>query len=108
MPPKSNRKKKTPSPPARAAARRSTKPPAVTNASPALESCYVAVSPLTVTLTATKPKGSRANGPCADFAAARSAAIDALLSAIEQGERQLMACKRATDFDALRKVSAAR
>jgi hypothetical protein len=62
---------------------------------------YVTVSPLSVAILRHKPKAARASGPCESFQQARTAAIDLLVVAIEDAERMLADCKRATRIDDL-------
>jgi hypothetical protein len=101
---KSTRKKTVAAPLARAIAKKPRPPVARRNANhraPQSTALYVAVSPLNVAITRDKPTSGKPLGPCADFEQAKSAAIDALIAAIEDAERQLAACKRATTIDEL-------
>jgi hypothetical protein len=96
---KSAPKKKTPTPAAKGAPKKSapkTAPSKTTPSTngPAPEACYVSVSNVTVTVSAAKGKAGGAS--CHDFDAAKNAAIDGLIAAIEAAEEQLAACKRAT------------
>jgi hypothetical protein len=67
-------------------------------------SCYVAVSPLHVTVARSKPKADPAAGPCIGLEQARNAVMDALLERIEEAERKLTASKHVTTLDELRSL----
>lgn len=69
---------------------------------PASDACYVSVSPATVTIS--PAKGKAGGAACQDFDAAKSAAIEGLIAAIEAAERQLTACKRASTIEGLKAV----
>lgn len=94
------RKKKVPSAaarPTRQSARASVKPAAKKAA------FYVTVPPNSVVIVADeKPVGGGESKSFATFAKARAAAIDALLVAIEESERQLLALKRAGSYEELK------
>jgi hypothetical protein len=69
---------------------------------PQRAACYVAVSPPTVAILATQPKSIPASGPCDGFEQTKDAALECLIAAIEEAERKLAACKRATTIEQLR------
>ena len=90
-----------------AAARKQTKTPpakrsANARAAPPTAAFYVTVSPPRVAIVREKPARNGATGPCPTFEQAKAAAIDALVAAIEDAERQLARCKRANSVDELR------
>ncbi len=96
---KSAPKKKTPVAATKSAAKKSAAKSAPVKAGPstngpATEACYVSVSNVMVTVSPAKDKAGSA--ACHDFEAAKNAAIDGLIAAIEAAEDQLAACKRAT------------
>ncbi|MGD9720969.1 MAG: hypothetical protein AB7O59_02820 [Pirellulales bacterium] len=62
---------------------------------------FVLISAAKVSIVKSKPNGGAAAAVCRSFEEAKSAAIDALIDAIEQAERQLTACKQAKSIDAL-------
>ncbi len=67
---------------------------------------YVGMPELSVIISDQKPAGTTAHGPFDGFDAARAAAVDALIEAIERAELRLLAVKRATSVDALRAAGA--
>jgi hypothetical protein len=94
-------KKKTPVAATKSAPKKSTaKSPSVkaapSNNGPAMEACFVSVSSVTVVVS--PAKGNAGGAACQDFEAAKNAAIDGLIAAIEAAEEQLAACKRATSI----------
>ncbi len=64
---------------------------------------YVCAPDCAAVISSQKPKNGAHVKTYADFPAARLAAIDALVAAIETAERQLLAIKRASRFEQLPK-----
>lgn len=96
---KSAPKKTAPTPAAKSAPKKSAPKSAPAKATPSTngpstEACYVSVSNVTVTVS--PAKGKAGGAACHDFDAAKNAALDGLIAAIEAAEKQLAACKRAT------------
>jgi hypothetical protein len=58
---------------------------------------YVSFASVRAAISTTRPKGNRASPSFDTFEQARSAAIDALVEAIEAAEADLLALKRARD-----------
>ncbi len=100
MPEKPNRKQKNG--PSSGRATKAAAPRSKPGRSPQAPAVYIAVSPACVVISAEKPKGAKAAAACAGFEAAKHAVIGALVGAIEDAERQVAACKRATTIDELR------
>ena len=69
---------------------------------PAKSGVYICVSELQTTVSEENPKSTNACGPFASIDDARSAMLDALLSAIETAEARVTAIRRATTIEALR------
>ena len=88
--------------PRRATKTRNTRRAAKKKVKPANTACYVTVSPPTVSIQRARPKSGHTAGPCEGFEQLKSATLDCLISAIEDAERQLTACKRAATIEQLR------
>jgi hypothetical protein len=106
MPEKSNspkrKTKKAVSPTPTVARKKSpVKSSAKSSVSPSAPVFYLNCPELTALLTDKPPQGQKGARQFATFDEAKSAAIDALVEAIEQGERQLSALKQASDFAGL-------
>jgi hypothetical protein len=65
---------------------------------------YVSNPPAMVTITNQKPSDATPAKQFTAFDAAKSAAIDALIAAIENAEQELLALKRAASYDQLPKA----
>jgi hypothetical protein len=99
----SKRKSATPRAASRRRAAGSARKPARPRPAPTA-AFYVTVSPLKVSIVRGDAKAPQASAAGDEFAHAKAAAIDALVAAIEDGERQLAALKRAaalSDLQAL-------
>jgi hypothetical protein len=99
---KNNASQKTPRPAARVA---SAPARAKAKASGRKSTYYVTEPGLVVLVSDQKPKGAGRVRQCARFEEAKSAAVDGLVQAIEDAERQLVALKRAASY---KELSAAR
>ena len=73
-------------------------------APPARSACYVAVSPVVVSIRRTRAKNAPSAVSCAGFEGTKDAVLDGLVAAIEEAEQKLAACKRATNVEQLRSL----
>jgi hypothetical protein len=70
------------------------------NSRPAPAACYVSVAPAKLSIARARPITGDA-AACTTFQQARDAAVESLVAAIEQAERQLTECKRASSIEQL-------